>query len=124
MNIAITEIVICDVAIVIFKKCFSGSDNKSATCGIGTLQTKNAHKNNVIHNPYVAPYWYPCIIKTIRKIIDNMLYINLFNSVSEYLMWWLTTSNDISVLVTINKKNGFSSSFIYNENRKKNISIL
>lgn len=56
MNTAIAEIAICDVAMVIFKKCFNGSDNKSATCGIGTLQTKKAHKNNVIHNPYVAPY--------------------------------------------------------------------
>ena len=44
------------MVILILKKCFNGNDNKRATCGIGTLHTKNAHKNKLNPSPYIVPW--------------------------------------------------------------------
>ena len=75
---AIHEIKNWEVSMVIWKKCFKGNDNNKATCGMGTLHTKNAHKNRVMYIPYVVPFWYACKQKINKKTTDNILNIVLF----------------------------------------------
>lgn len=58
----------CDNAIFIFNICFNGKDKSKATCGIGTLHTKNAQMKNDVLHPYVIPFFIEKNTNNIKNI--------------------------------------------------------